>query len=129
LAELLSWADVTVLLSDYEGVPLSILEAQRLGVVVIATDVGAVSEIIESGRNGILVDPKQAVDETLRWLKVLAEDDRVRARIALAASDVPDWRETTGMLIEWAGLTPSRDGEEAPGFQTICPQPPPICNN
>lgn len=115
LTELLSWADVLVLLSDYEGVPLSILEAQRLGVVVIATNVGAVSEVIDSERNGILVDPKHTVDETLKWLKRLAEDDAVRARIALAASDVPNWWETTGALIEWAGLTPHEDAKEPVG--------------
>jgi glycosyltransferase involved in cell wall biosynthesis len=104
LVRLLDWADVMVLLSDYEGVPLSILEAQRLGVIVIATDVGAVSEIIESGRNGFLVDPISAVDETLGLLKSLAVDSALRATVAQAACLVPAWSETTAGLLEWTGL-------------------------
>jgi glycosyltransferase involved in cell wall biosynthesis len=108
LAEVLGWADVLILLSDFEGVPLSILEAQRLGVVVIATNVGGVPEIIESGRNGFLVSLKGAVEETLDALKTLMEDDALRSRIALAASDVADWPQTTKELVTRLGLPPVR---------------------
>src|SRR3546814_12353176 len=41
--------------SDFEGVPLMLLEAMRLGVVPIATRVGAIHEIIEDGQTGLLV--------------------------------------------------------------------------
>jgi glycosyltransferase involved in cell wall biosynthesis len=48
-------ADVCVLLSRWEGVPLSLLDAMAHGCVVVATDVGAVSELIDNGRTGYLV--------------------------------------------------------------------------
>src|SRR3546814_19413295 len=41
--------------SDFEGVPLMLLEAMRLGIVPIATRVGAIHEIIEDGETGFLV--------------------------------------------------------------------------
>ena len=55
LDRLYAWADVVVLPSRFEGVPLVILEAQRFGCVVIATDVGAVGEAVLDGEDGLLV--------------------------------------------------------------------------
>ncbi|WP_305989551.1 glycosyltransferase [Roseibium sp. MMSF_3544] len=55
LSSLLSKADVIVLPSRWEGAPLTIIEAQRLGCVPIATNVGAVSELIDHKADGILL--------------------------------------------------------------------------
>ncbi|MBG6165233.1 glycosyltransferase involved in cell wall biosynthesis [Labrenzia sp. EL_195] len=55
LSKLLTWADVFVLPSRWEGAPLAIIEAQRLGCVPIATDVGAVSELIDHKVDGLLL--------------------------------------------------------------------------
>jgi glycosyltransferase involved in cell wall biosynthesis len=55
LARYYAEADVCVLLSRWEGVPLSLLDAMAHGCIVLATDVGAVSELVESGSTGFLV--------------------------------------------------------------------------
>ncbi|HUV13148.1 MAG TPA: glycosyltransferase family 4 protein, partial [Acidobacteriota bacterium] len=55
-------ADVFLLLSRWEGVPLAILEAMAYGNIVVATDVGGVSEIVEDGTTGFLVDATQPDD-------------------------------------------------------------------
>jgi glycosyltransferase involved in cell wall biosynthesis len=55
LNEVYEWADVLLLPSYWEGLPLTILEAMRLGVVVCASDVGAVAEAIEHQKNGFLI--------------------------------------------------------------------------
>ena len=55
LARYYAEADVLVLLSRWEGVPLSLLDAMAHGCAVVATDVGAVSELLESGWTGFLV--------------------------------------------------------------------------
>ena len=62
LCQYYSDADIFLLLSRWEGVPLTILEAMTFGNVVIATDVGGVSEIVEHGNTGFLVDPTQPED-------------------------------------------------------------------
>lgn len=50
-------ADVCVLPSYAEGLPVVLLEAMAAGCAVIATDVGAVTEIVERNRNGIIINP------------------------------------------------------------------------
>jgi len=52
-------SDIFVLPSYSEGLPLSILEAMAFGLPIIATDVGAISEVVKS-KNGILIRPKDA---------------------------------------------------------------------
>ena len=48
ITELYTWADVLLLPSLWEGLPLTILEASRLGVVTVAARVGAVEEALNS---------------------------------------------------------------------------------
>lgn len=52
----LSRSDVFILISDWEGLPLTILEAMRSGLAVIASNVGGVSELVANGDNGFVVD-------------------------------------------------------------------------
>jgi glycosyltransferase involved in cell wall biosynthesis len=49
-------ADVFLLPSQREGVPVTIVEALACGVPVIATDVGQISELVKDGENGYLID-------------------------------------------------------------------------
>jgi len=63
LDRLYAWADVLVLPSRFEGVPLTLLEAARFGCVPCATRVGAVEEIVADGIDGVLIEPAGADDE------------------------------------------------------------------
>jgi len=58
VAELLGQCDIFVLPSDWEGVPLTILEAMAAGKPVIATAVGGVPELVKDGETGILIPPQ-----------------------------------------------------------------------
>ncbi len=60
IAKYLSAADIFVLPSSIEGFPLSILEAMAMKVAVIASDVGAVAEVIKSGEDGFVVPAASA---------------------------------------------------------------------
>lgn len=62
--------DVFVNVSESEGVPVSIMEAISFGIPAIATNVGGVSEIVEQGYNGALIESN---DETPMLLKEAIE--------------------------------------------------------
>ena len=55
VAELLARSHVFVLASNWEGLPLTVLEAMRAGLPVVAFDVGGVSEAVVDGETGFLV--------------------------------------------------------------------------
>jgi glycosyltransferase involved in cell wall biosynthesis len=71
IAELLAGGDLFVLATKWEGLPLSILEAMRAGVPVVATDVGGVAEAVTDGVTGYLTrcgDVAQMRDRIARLL-------------------------------------------------------------
>ena len=84
LIEAFAWADVLILLSEFEGLPLTILEALRQGVVPIATDVGSVCEVLNA-RNGFLVPLARAVPASLAALKRLSLDRALLDQLSQAA--------------------------------------------
>lgn len=55
----LAQADLHVLLSAYEGEPNVIVEALSLGVPCVSTDVGAVREMLDDGRLGLIVSQEE----------------------------------------------------------------------
>ena len=57
VGDLLAVADLFVLPSLYEGLPLSVLEAMSLGVPVIASRIGGTDEAVVNDETGLLVDP------------------------------------------------------------------------
>lgn len=55
------YCDISVLSSESEGAPNSLLEAMAAGKPVVATCVGGVQDIVEAGKTALLVPPKDAL--------------------------------------------------------------------
>jgi glycosyltransferase involved in cell wall biosynthesis len=77
--KVLNNADVFILPSYNEGVPISILEAMSYGKSIIATNVGGIPEIVEKNRNGLLIEPgkheqiEQAINTLLEHPELIKE--------------------------------------------------------
>lgn len=76
-------ADILVLPSYSEGMPMSVLQALAAGVSIVATPVGALPDFLRDGENGFLVQVKDHVQLAEKVL-ILLENDTLRQRIALA---------------------------------------------
>jgi glycosyltransferase involved in cell wall biosynthesis len=81
--EILAQTDVFVLASKTETLPISILEAMRAGLPVIASDVGGISEEVVDGETGLLVTAG-SVEELSRALKRLLADRQLRVAMGSA---------------------------------------------
>jgi glycosyltransferase involved in cell wall biosynthesis len=94
---LLSDADVFVLASRSEGLPLSVIEAMAAGLPVVASDVGGLRELVRDGETGVLVppgDPAALADA----LRPLLADHELRRRLGSAG------RERATALFDLSGF-------------------------
>lgn len=76
--------DVFALSSLHEGVPMVLLEAMALGVPIVASHVGGISEILEESREAVLV-PAKDPEALARAIGVLAASSELRAELTRAA--------------------------------------------
>jgi glycosyltransferase involved in cell wall biosynthesis len=76
-------ADLVLLTSDNEGMPVCLIEAGMAGRPAVATDVGGVAEVVRHGETRLLAgrDPIDLADAVLR---LLADDD-LRLRLGRTA--------------------------------------------
>jgi glycosyltransferase involved in cell wall biosynthesis len=77
-------ADVFVLPSFAEGIPVVLMEAMAMGVPCVSTTVNGIPELIESGRQGILVPPSEA-KALAGAIARLMDDPAYRAELAAEA--------------------------------------------
>jgi glycosyltransferase involved in cell wall biosynthesis len=80
VAELLASAHIFALPTKWEGFPLSILEAMRAGLPVVASNVGGVAEAVVDGENGFLI-PSGNSDGFREGLRKLIESPALRRQM------------------------------------------------
>jgi glycosyltransferase involved in cell wall biosynthesis len=82
-ADRLRQADILVLPSYMEGMPNALIEAMSAGLPVVATDVGAVVDVVADGISGFVIPPRDA-DRLFNALRELLLDSALRARMGHA---------------------------------------------
>jgi len=81
--EILMISDVFTLISNWEGLPYTIIEAMMAGLPVIATRVGGVGELVQDGETGFLVKRKDAAGLAAA-LQRLADSRSLRQKFGAA---------------------------------------------
>jgi glycosyltransferase involved in cell wall biosynthesis len=79
VAEILARSQVSLLVTNWEGFPLSILESMRAGLPVVASAVGGIGESVRDEENGYLV-PRGDVEALRERIGRLVEDPALRLR-------------------------------------------------
>jgi lipopolysaccharide/colanic/teichoic acid biosynthesis glycosyltransferase len=95
---LLAQHEVLVLLSDHEGMPITVLEAMRAGLCVLASDLPGTREQISINQDGVLVtNHATAVAEQLLRL---AKEPQLRKRLGQGAQQSFEDRFTAARMAE-----------------------------
>jgi glycosyltransferase involved in cell wall biosynthesis len=71
--ELLAESDIFALISNFEALGISIIEAMASGLAIVASNVGGIPELIQNNKNGILVE-KSCVSDLSDALDRLADE-------------------------------------------------------
>ena len=115
IAALLAAADGFVLSSAWEGMPNVVMEALAAARPVVATRVGGVPELVETGKSGVVVQPRDptALSQAMRQLMTLPAEQRremgsrgrrhVVAQFSLGAM-ADRWMALYGQLLMQKGL-------------------------
>jgi glycosyltransferase involved in cell wall biosynthesis len=85
IPDVLGAMDVFVLSSDWEGNPLSVIEAMASGLPIVSTDAGGVPKLFESGKEGFIV-PRGDVQVLANSMAYLLRDQEARQSFGRAAA-------------------------------------------
>lgn len=96
----LARAEVFVLPSYNEGLPMALLEAMAWGVVPLVTPVGGIPAVVHDGVDGLLVDPGDRAGLAAALTRLLT-DPGLRAALGGRARDVAAQHDVTAYVLGW----------------------------
>jgi glycosyltransferase involved in cell wall biosynthesis len=96
--QVLASADVYVLPSLWEGLPIGLLEAMAMGKAVVVTNVDGTREVVRDGENGLMVEAGNTA-QLAEALVEMAKDTDLRGRLGRCA------RETVRSKFDAAAMT------------------------
>jgi glycosyltransferase involved in cell wall biosynthesis len=113
VSPLMRSVDIVVLPSRLDGMPLTVLECQALGKVVVASRVGSLPAMIDDGQSGFLCEPGD-VDAFCGRILDLAQDPTLRERMKnVARRSVAERHGAEHMLRAYENVLSAVRGDRA----------------
>ena len=78
----LSATDIYLSTSRWEGLPYALIEAQSLGIPIVATNVVGNNEVVENGKSGFLFEDAQ---QACRDIEILLNDEKIYGKMQAEA--------------------------------------------
>lgn len=78
--------DIFMMSSEFEGLPLALLEAMSCECAVVVTNAGGICEVVDDGLNGLIVDVDQWAC-LAKKVQFLLDNPAIRVSMGLAARD------------------------------------------
>ncbi|MEI9945148.1 MAG: glycosyltransferase family 4 protein [Chitinophagaceae bacterium] len=96
--DVLAAADIFVLPSLWEGLPIGLLEAMAMGKAVIASNVDGTCEVVQHNQNGILIETSALVDNLADALVTLSKDKTAREKFQQKAIETVSEKYNAGVM-------------------------------
>ncbi|PZR27820.1 MAG: glycosyltransferase family 1 protein [Citrobacter freundii] len=96
----LASADIFVLPSLWEGLPIALLEALTMGKAIIASNVDGTCDVIEHGKNGLLVETDGLVENLVQPLVMLSKDRQLQQQLSKNAFATVHEKFTVSLMME-----------------------------
>jgi len=104
MPELLRQADIAVLPSYHEGLPMSLLEAAATGLPLVATDIPGCRPIVKDGENGFLVPIRNAAALAAAVARLI-RDPSLRRRMGRASREIAEREFAESVVLgQWVSL-------------------------
>jgi glycosyltransferase involved in cell wall biosynthesis len=98
IPDVLGAADIFALGSDYEGNPLSVIEAMAAGLPIVSTAAGGVPELLQNGKQGFIVQPGQGKQLSEAMMTLLKDPGLRRTMGAAAAARAKEKFDVSAMV-------------------------------
>jgi glycosyltransferase involved in cell wall biosynthesis len=112
--------EVYFLCSDFEGLPLSLLESMGHGLVPVVTDLtSGISEVVHEN-NGIRISPDDEAGYADALISLAEDRQRLTGLSAAAASEVSSSHSTQAMARRWEAMLDAHLSDTIPEWKTSC---------
>lgn len=89
--------------TNFDNLPISVIEALALGMPVVTTNVGGIPYLVRNEENGLLVNPRSE-DEMIAAITRLLQDDKITERLSRNARQTADSYDWQIIRKQWHAL-------------------------
>lgn len=98
----LQGADLFILPSKYEGMPMTLIEAMSTGLPIIASEVGGIPDMLTNNCEAILIKPD--VDNLCGSMEKMYSDQKTREKLGTSARKKSKVFSNTKMSVDYIGI-------------------------